>query len=136
MQATDLTPEIWNAIADLVGRSQSSREIYFVKVTKTDKVNRLIWAQEFGDLAIPLVSHGFSFAHYDTIPVGNVTSGQPVDTQKQRREDKTQSNPAYQVEIITPKKGQVVCVLDMWGAKRFPICIGLVQSKRGFWEEG
>jgi hypothetical protein len=43
MEATNLSPEIWNAIADLIGRSQTAREIYTVKVTKVDKNKKLIW---------------------------------------------------------------------------------------------
>lgn len=135
MLATDLTPEIWNAIADLVGRSQSSREIYFVKVTKVDKKKNLVWAKDFGDVAIPLVSHLYGFSYYDTVPHGNAVAGQPIGTQKIKRQDKTDKKPVYHTHIIAPKKGQLIVVLDPWGAKRFPICIGVIQSKKGFWEE-
>jgi hypothetical protein len=125
--ASDLTAEIWNAIADLIQRSQSPREIYFVKVKKVDKKAKLIWADDFGDLAIPLVSHDFSFSHFDTQPSGTLL----------KRQDTTQTNPAYRVEIVLPKVNQIVIVLDPWGAKRFPICIGTFQSKmnQGAWEE-
>lgn len=135
MIADNLSAEIWNAIADLVARSKAARQIYFAKVTKADKVAKIIWADEFGDIGIPLVSHRYSFSHYDTVPFGNVTSGQPAPTQLQRREDKTQNNPAYQVEMIVPRKGDTVVILDALGSRRFPICIGTVISRSGYWNE-
>jgi hypothetical protein len=55
-------------------------------------------------------------------------------TQLQKREDTTQTNPAYQTEIVTPNVGELVIILDPWGVKRFPVCIGTVQSRVGFWE--
>lgn len=135
MIADDLAPEVWNAIADEIGRSKSARQIYFAKVMKADKIKRVIWVDEFGDLGIPLVSLGYTFAHYDTVPTGNVTSGQPVPVQLRRREDKTQTNPTYQVQVIVPKKGDTVVILDPLGTRRFPICIGSLLSKQGYWEE-
>lgn len=134
MIATDLSSEIWNAIADLVQHSQTAREIYYVKVTRVDKKKKLVWAKDFGDLAIPLVAHSYSFSYYDTEPTGNVTSGQPVTTKKTLKTDKLQENPVYRTEIVTPKVGQLIVVLDPWGVKRFPICVGVIQSKTGFWE--
>lgn len=119
MMATDLAPEIWNAIADLVTRSSAAKEIYFVKVTKVDAKKLIVWAQEFGDLGIPLVAQSVQFDYYDTLDTGavNVRKNQPT-------------------KIVPPKVGQTVCVLDAAGAKRFPICIGVVQSKTGYWEGG
>lgn len=136
MRATDLSPEIWNAIADLVAKSGTPREHFFVKITRVDKIKKLIWVREFGDLAIPLVSHAFSFSYFDTVPVGNAVSGSPIGTQAQKREDKTQDNPAMRVEIVTPKVGQVAIVIDPSGAKNSPYCVGVVQSKTGYWEGG
>lgn len=133
--ATDLSASLWNAIADEIRRQQSNREIYFVKVKKADAKKKLIWTEDFGDLAIPLVALSQSISYFDTVPVGDAVSGQPIGTQKQKREDKTQSNPVYRTEIVTPKKGDLVIVLDPWGARRFPFCIGTIQSKPGFWEE-
>lgn len=133
--ATDLTGSIWNAIADLVQRSRAPREVYFTKVTKADKIKMLVWAEEFGDLAIPLVSFTTTISYFDTEPYGNVTSGSPVNTRRQKREDKTQTNPAYETKLVCPKSGDTIIVLDLAGAKRFPICIGVIQSRSGFWEE-
>lgn len=135
MQATDLSPEIWNAIADLVTRSQSSREIYFVTVKSRDAVRKLIYVEDFGDIGIPLVAHHLSYSYFDTQPTGaNVVAGVPLPTKSVKREDVTQQNPAFRTEIVLPAVGQLVVVLDPWGAKRFPICIGQIHSKSGYWE--
>lgn len=136
MIANDLTPEIWNSIADQIRRSTATREIYFVTVTKVDKVKLLLWADDFGDLAIPLVAFSNSFVYFDTQPVGNVTSGSPVPVQLVKKEDVTQQNPALQTVIICPDVGDVVVVLDPFGARTQPFCIGIVQSKSGYWEGG
>ena len=134
MIARDLSRQIWNGIADHVRRNRSPREIYFVKVARADAAKNLIWATDFGELAIPLVSHVYGFAYYDTVPVGNASEGNPIQSQRQRREDKTHHNKNFQTEIICPKKGDLVVILDPWGAKRFPICIGVIRSSKGFWE--
>lgn len=135
MIATDLSPDIWNAIADLISRSTGSREVFFVKVKKIDKTNKTIFVEDFGDLGIPLVSFNNSFSYFDTEPVGNAVSGSPVNTRKMKREDMTQLNPALRTVLVMPKVGEIVVVLDPWGGKRFPICIGVVHSKAGYWEE-
>jgi hypothetical protein len=118
MQASDLSPAIWNAIADEIRRQTSEREIYFVKVTKSDTKRHVIWCQDFGSMAIPLVGHAYGFDYYDT-------SG--TDVMK-----KTGT-----VEVVCPRVGQTVVILDPWGAKRFPICIGVILSKseHSLWEE-
>lgn len=121
MRASDLSPAIWNSIADLVQRSQSSREIFFCKVTRADKVRKLVWTDDFGGTAIPMVAHTFSFSYFDT-----------TSSDVQKRDDP--DNPAHQTQIIVPKVGQTIVVLDPWGAKRFPFCIGVIQSKSGYWE--
>lgn len=135
MIATDLSPEIWNSIADLVGRSGTVREIFFVTVKKVDKINKIVFVEDFGDLGIPLVSFNNSFSYFDTEPTGVAVSGSPITTRRAKREDTTQMNPALRTELVMPKVGELVVVLDPWGGKRFPICIGVVHSKAGYWEE-
>ena len=119
MRATDLAPEIWNAIADEIRRQSSPREIYFTKVMKVDAKRKVIWVQDFGHMAIPLVGHCYSFDYYDTTATGAV----------QKKNAKA--------EVVMPKVGQMVVILDPWGAKRFPICIGVLLSKaeHSLWEE-
>lgn len=128
MIANDLSRGIWNGIADLVQRSRAPREIYYAKVARADEKKKLIWCKDFGDLAIPLVAHGGFGFYYDTRPTGSVTDGQPVATEK--------AKTRMVMEIACPAKGDLVVILDPWGAKRFPICIGVIQSSKGFWEGG
>jgi len=132
MPANDLGKNVWNGIADLVRRSQSPREVYFVAVTKADKTRNLVWAKEFGDVAIPLVGFLRSFAYYDTVPTG--VSGATVTTEKQKRSDATNKNANYLAQVVCPSVGDLIVVLDPWGAKRYPICVGTIQSRSGFWE--
>lgn len=132
--ASDLSQQLWNGIADLVRRSGGKREIYFVTVTRNDKVNNLVWAKDFGDVAIPLVAHTYGFAYYDTVPdEANLGTG-AISRHQVRREDKTNANSNFKTHIICPKVGEVIVVLDPWGAKRYPICIGVIHSGRGAWE--
>jgi len=128
MIVTDLSSNVWNAIYDVIARSQKGREITFGKVVKRDETKKLVWLEEFGDLAIPLVFFGYTFQHYDTEPIGNVTSGQPVSTKKTLRQDTTNTNPNYQVQVMVPKIGQMVAVLNPAGSRRFPMCVGAIQS--------
>lgn len=133
MHATQLSRSIWNAMADLARRSQSPREVYYSEVTKTDIANGLIWAKDFGDVAIPLVAFVQTFAYYDTVPTG--VSGLAVTTRVDKREDKSGANENFHTKVSFPKKGDVVVILDPWGAKRFPVCLGLLRANRGAWAE-
>lgn len=132
MKASDLSARIWNAVADLARRAQTPREIYFSEVTRTDPANSLIWAKDFGDVAIPLVAFDRAFHYYDTVPTGVV--GSSVTTRTDLREDKTHTNANYLTEVVCPSKGDVVVILDVWGARRFPVCIGLLRGSRA-WSE-
>jgi hypothetical protein len=134
MRATDLSKNVWNALAGYVNRSQSPREVYYATVTRNDLLKKLVWVSEFGDVAIPLVAHKEAFVYYDTVPVGNVTSGQPVKTKQERRADPKHTNANLLTEVVCPAVGDLVVIMDPWGSKRFPICIGTIQSKAGFWE--
>lgn len=129
MHATNLSRAIWNGIADLVQRNKSPREVYFAEVTRSDAAAGLVWTKDFGDVGVPLVSHIYSFAYYDTVPTGNATDGEPVATASERRSDPTNTNRNFLTTIVCPKKGDVVVILDPWGARRFPICVGRLLSK-------
>lgn len=120
MRATDLDPEIWNQIYRHIAQSQQRREVTIGTVTKRDAVKKLIWLEEFGDTAIPLVSHDYTFTYYDTNELGvSVKRGDP-------------DNPVSHVEISTPKLGAQVVVLKPLGNLRFPMCLGEIQSE-GIW---
>lgn len=136
MKATNLSRAIWNSIADLASRSSTPREVYFSEVVKVDETAMLIWAKDFGDVAIPLVAFSYAFAYNDTVPTGVAHDGVAVSTQSQRREDKTHTNPNLLVQLVAPRVGDLVTILDPWGAKRFPMAIGLPQNVTGAWTEG
>jgi hypothetical protein len=135
MKATNLSRAIWNAMADLARRSQAPREIFFSEVVKADAISNLVWTKDFGDVAIPLVAFEYAFAYYDTQPTGNVTAGQPVKTKSVRREDVTHKNANFKTHVICPSVGDLVVILDVWGVRRFPVCIGLLQATGKAWEE-
>ncbi len=120
MIANDLTPEIWNAISNLVGRSSTPRQIWFCKVAKVDAIRNLIWTEEFGQMAIPLAGFELEVTYYDT-------HGNP---------DEYVDRKTAKIKVVAPKKGSLVLILDPEGAKRFPVCLGVIQSKTGFWEGG
>jgi hypothetical protein len=124
MIATDLDPAVWNAIADQIRRTIAQREIVFATVTKVDAVKKHIFCDDFGDLAIPVVAFGTSFAHLDTLADGTTTW----------RGDKTQANTFYHTQLILPKVGDTAVILDLAGSRAFSICIGLLLSEPGFWE--
>jgi hypothetical protein len=133
MSAGNLSSNVWNAIYDAIARSAKPREITFGKVVKRDATKKLVWLEEFGDLAIPLVTFGFTFEHFDSVPLGNAAPGNPWDTTKVLRRDTTGTNPHYQVKIVVPKVGQLVAVLNPSGTRRFPMCVGVVQST-DYWQ--
>jgi len=129
MEATNLSADVWNAIYDAIRRMSPPREVTFGKVVKRDAKKRLVWLQEFGDLSIPLVHFSYTFEHFDTEPTGVATEGAPISTKKTLRRDVTETNPHYQVKVMVPKVGQTVCVLNPNGTRRFPMCVGVIQSK-------
>jgi hypothetical protein len=130
--ATDLKASIWNAIADLVNRSQSPREVYFSKVTRADDILNIVWVEDFGTRSIPLVGFTQTIEYYDTVP-DNADLGTGVVAKHQEKRSDPE-NPVFATKYKCPRKGDVVIILDPWGAKRFPICIGVIQSRAGFWE--
>lgn len=129
MTFTELPSGIWNAIYDAIRREAKPREVTFGKVVKRDAVKKLVWLKEFGDLAIPLVYFGHSFEYMDSVPLGNESPGSPWVTRKEHRGDKTQKNDAFHTTVIVPSVGQMVCVLNPRGSFRFPMCVGVIQSK-------
>lgn len=133
MIANSLSGNVWNAIYDAVARIVPPREITFGKVVRRDQAKRLVWLEEFGDLAIPLVYFGYTFEHFDTEPTGNVVAGVPMPTIKTLRRDTTQTNPHYQVTVMVPAVGQMVAILNPRGTKRFPMCVGVIQGK-DYWQ--
>lgn len=128
MEANALSPGIWNAIVELVERQAAPGEISFHTVKKRDTAKRILWVEEFGETAIALVSFEYSFAYYDT----------QADGTTKKRYDATadESDPAFRVKIVMPRVGQTVAILNPSGNRRFPTCIGVVQSQPGSYWQG
>jgi len=123
MEATRLSPELVNGIGREIERATANFEIVFGKVTKRDDTKKVIWLEQYGDLAIPLVSFVTGFSYYDTDASGYL----------QLRRDPTGENAAFQTTIITPRVGQMAVILDPGGQHRFPLCVGVIQST-GYWQ--
>lgn len=123
MEAQELSPRIWQGIADEIDRSRAPREIVFGAVVKRDTAKKVIFLEQYGSLAIPLVTLTFGFEYYDTDAAGIV----------QKKADTSETNQAFQTKIIVPRIGQIAVVLDPGGQHRFPLCVGVIQST-GFWQ--
>lgn len=128
MEANSLSPGIWNAIADIVARQAAPSEISFHAVQKRDTAKRIIWVEEFGETGIALVSFNYSFAYYDSQADGT--------TRKRYDASADESDPAYHVKMLVPRVGQTVAILNPSGNRRFPTCIGVVQSQPGTYWQG
>lgn len=125
--------EEWNMIRDLILSLIPPKTLSFEKVIKRDDVKHVIWTKEHAKTAIPLVDFDRGFAHYDTQPTGNVVAGVPMPTKLVKKEDKSHTNPNFLTQVITPRVGQTVIILEPWGNLRFPVCLGVILSKN-FWE--
>jgi hypothetical protein len=119
--ASDLSPGLWNALYERIRGSRPGSEIVIATVSKRDESKKLIWVEELGDVSIPLVSFDFEFDTYDTQADGSVS-----------KRDGT-SNALQRVRVLTPRVGQLVAILQPNGIRRFPMCLGCIQSQ-GFWE--
>lgn len=126
MEADALTPALWNAIADAISRALPGRNMSFGRVIKRDVTDKVVWLEEFGETAIPLCAFDSSFAYYDTQQDGTV----------KRREDKGDTDAAFRTKMLVPKVGQLVVIIDLFGNRRFPVCVGVLQSKLGSYWQG
>lgn len=125
MEATNLAPALWNAIAEMVRKESTvPREVFFSAITKVDSESRLIYTDEFGDIAVPLVGFKLGFSTYDTQPDGVLV----------KRGEDYEMNDAYQNRLIMPSVGEIAVIIDPEGARVHPFCVGVVQSGTGYWE--
>lgn len=115
MRATTLSKNIWNAIGDLANQNRSPREIFLQKVIKRDAESKLVWTEEFGQLAIPIFGFDYLVEYIDS-----------ADTSVVRR--------TVVATAIVPAINDLVVIVDMWGAQRFPVCLGKMISTGKFWE--
>lgn len=111
----------WRSIQDEIDNKIAKRGEYFdiVVVTKRDDENKLVWADEYGSTAIPLVAFDVSVKYYDTISSGAVV---PRMTRPPRGTNR-------EVEIITPQVGESILVGKILGSNGFPVCLGVIQGR-------
>jgi len=131
------THDEWREVQNMVNRVVEGQGEYFVQdiVVKSDPIRKVIWTKEFGDQAIPLFTFDYQVKTYDSEVTG-VSGSSPgpynVDKKKTPRKTKAYSK---EVEVLTPRKGQVVLIARHMGARRLPKCLGVLKSKN-FIQEG
>lgn len=130
MQADSLSPGLWNAITDLVRRQEAPAEISFHQVKKRDLAKKVIWVEEFGETGIPLVSFDSNFSYWAMRGSGNLVLTKIQDTTPD------QTDPALRTNLLVPRVGQMVAILNPSGNRRFPICVGVLQSALGTYWQG
>lgn len=128
----------WNAIQSMVNNMLQGQGEYFVQdvVVKSDPVRKLIWTKEFGDQPIPLFAFDYQVKYYSntTSSVSGASPG-PYTIVNQLTPRKTMAY-SKEVEILTPRKGDVVLIARHLGARRLPKCLGVLRSKNFITESG
>ncbi len=131
----------WRAIQDLVADMIEGKGEYFVQdiVVKSDPINKLVWTKEFGDQAIPLFTFDYQVKYYDSEVTGASTTGTspgPYTTTVSKKRSPHKTKPyTKEVEVLVPRKGDVVLIARQLGARRLPKCLGVLKSKN-FIESG
>lgn len=124
-----ITEGEWASIRSLVdvavGETVGNRGSYFTtgKVIKRDEAKRLVWLEDFGDQAIPLVGFKYEIKYYDETPNGTVGvavgAAQPFRTRTK----------TIVVTPQVPKVGEIVVVAREMGTRRLPRCLGVILGK-------
>ena len=130
------THDEWREIQNMVNRALEGQGEYFVQdiVVKSDPVRKVIWTKEFGDQAIPLFTFDYQVKYYDSEVTGVNGSNSPYNVDKKKTPRKSVAY-SKEVEVLVPRKGDVVLVARHMGARRLPKCLGVLKSKN-FIQEG
>lgn len=110
MIADRLTNRLWAEITNRIAEMGSNDEVVRGVVIKVDANNRTINVKEFGDTAIPLVCFDYNVTYYDSTASGVVKK-------------------TAIVEVKMPHVGDLVVILKQGGARRLPLCVGIVKGK-------
>lgn len=132
------THDEWREIQNLIGRVVEGQGEYFVQdvVVKSDPVRKVIWTKEFGDQAIPLFAFDYQVKYFESETTGvSGTSPGPYSVAKKINPKKTKPY-TKEVEVLTPRKGDVVLIARHLGARRLPKCLGVLKSKNFITEGG
>lgn len=115
----------WESIVNLFNRLIKKKGEYFVtgKVTKRDEKRKLIWLNEFGDQAIPIVCFDYEINYYDETPSDTNTTAVGAAAQFKTKKKKVIS------KVMVPKVGQTVVVAREFGTRRLPRCLGVIQGQ-------
>ncbi len=105
--------EIYAAIRKVVG--DQGEPFQQVKVIRSDPVNKLVWAKEFGDTPIPLFTNYYQIS-YTYKDGGRTVIGKTVPY-------------SNNVEVLVPKVGDIILVAQHLGSRVLPKCIGVLASK-------
>jgi len=129
------THDEWREIQNMVNRAIEGQGEYFVQdiVVKSDPIRKVIWTKEFGDQAIPLFTFDYQVKYYQNKSVEN--TGAPNYTPITTMFPKKTTAYSKEVEVLTPRKGDVVLIARHMGARRLPKCLGVLKSKN-FIQEG
>jgi hypothetical protein len=116
----------WREIQNFVSRLLGEQGEPFTQgvVVKNDVVNKLVWLKEFGDQPIPLIAFDYQVKYKFQNSVG-LTYENPIG---QTVIEKTQPY-TKDVEILTPRVGDMVLVARHLGSRRLPKCLGVVKSE-------
>lgn len=97
----------FRSIRALVERMLGQKGEYFTTgtVIKRDELRNVVWLEEFGDQAIPLVAYDYEVKYYDA-------SGAKL----------------AKVRPLLPKVGQTVVVARELGSRRLPRLIGILRG--------
>lgn len=133
-----LTHGQWAAIQEMVNNMLAAQGEYFVQdvVVKSDPVRQLIWTKEFGDQPIPIFAFDYQVKYYSntTTSVSGATPGPyTIVNSLTPRLSKPYTK---EVQVLTPRKGDVVLVARHLGARRLPKCLGVLRSKNFITESG
>lgn len=124
-----LSHDDYREIERFVGRILSDHGQSFVQgvVVKSDQNKKLVWLKEFGDQPIPCIAFDYQVRYYYNEPTGNTTAvGAPVNSRMKSRLTQPYTK---EVEILVPRKGDIVLVATHLGSRRLPKCLGVIKSK-------
>ena len=110
MFATRLSQQVWAEINDAISKVKTNSEITRGQVIKVDATNQNVFVKEFGETAIPLVGFDYDIEYYDSTASGVVKK-------------------TYIAKPRMPKIGDLVIIARQGGARRLPLCLGIVQGK-------
>jgi hypothetical protein len=115
---------IRTAVEAIVREVIGGRADYFISgdVVKRDVEKKLVWIEELGSQAIPVVAFDYTVRYYDMQPTGS--AGAYAGSQ-------TVAKTAT-AQVVIPKVGDNILVVCERGNRRLPRCLGKIQGRDWF----